>query len=310
MPAVSTSKLDAQIDAFLDWQHQVRRLSPHSHQAYTRDLRQFKAFCLGAGIDIATGAAAVDQTHMRAYAAALRRAGAGSASIARYLSSVRNFYRFLIREHGFEDNPAIGVKAPKDAKPLPRTLDADQLGYLLENDGDSFEDIRDQAILELFYSCGLRLSELTALNLNDLDVKQRLLRATGKGRKTRSLPVGAKALQALRDWLAMRSDEKGDTHDAALFISRRRMRLSQRAIQKRLEKRARDKGLAQRLHPHMLRHSFASHLLESSGDLRAVQELLGHSDIATTQIYTRLDFQHLTKIYDKAHPRARRVSKR
>ena len=304
--ASSISKLDAQIDAFLQWQGQLRRLSSHSRQAYARDLRQFREFCLDAGVDVVNGAEAVKQTHVRAYAGVLRRAGASSASIARYLSSVRNFYRFLIRRRDLEDNPVVGVKAPKDAKSLPRTLDADQLAYLLESDGESFEDIRDQAILELFYSCGVRLSELAGLNLGDLDLKQRLLRVTGKGDKTRRLPIGSKATQALLAWLALREPSDLRAPSTPVFISRRNARLSMRGIQNRLEKRAKDKGLAQGLHPHMLRHSFASHLLESSGDLRAVQELLGHSDIATTQIYTRLDFQHLAKVYDKAHPRARR----
>jgi integrase/recombinase XerC len=214
-------------------------------------------------------------------------------------------FRFLLREKRVDNNPAEGVRAPKSGRKLPATLDVDQVARLLEIEGDAPLDRRDRAILELFYSSGLRLSELAALDVAQVQTSDRLLEITGKGAKTRRVPIGSKALQAIDTWLQVRTG-LSSLDETALFVSRRGTRLSPRSIEQRIALRARQQGMPRHVHPHMLRHSFASHLLESSGDLRAVQELLGHADIGTTQIYTHLDFQHLAQVYDKAHPRARK----
>jgi len=218
---------------------------------------------------------------------------------------LRSFYQFLIRKHQLKNNPAIDIRAPKTARTLPDTLDADTLTQLLEIPGDSILAIRDRAIMELFYSSGLRLSELVNLDTCDIDLNENILRATGKGNKTRILPIGRKAAEALNNWLQQRVI-LAKVEEQALFVSQRGSRISTRSVQQRLNYWRKKQGLEQHIHPHKLRHSFASHILESSGDLRAVQELLGHADISTTQIYTHLDFQHLAKVYDKAHPRARK----
>ena len=215
----------------------------------------------------------------------------------------RSFYKFRSRE-GEHHNPAIGIQAPKSEKKLPKALDIDNTQQLLSLEGSDWLSIRDRAILELFYSSGLRLSELVDLNLNDIDLPQALITVTGKGNKTRTLPVGSFAIKAIESWINIRCDLNPD--HSAVFLSKQGKRLSQRSVQLRLKKYSLQQGISQHVHPHMLRHSFASHMLESSGDLRAVQELLGHANISTTQIYTHLDFQHLAKVYDKAHPRANR----
>lgn len=214
-----------------------------------------------------------------------------------------------MREHLATDNPALDIRAPRAGKRLPRVADVDQLNHLLDATPEDPLEIRDLSMFELMYSSGLRLSELAGLNLHSVDQRGGEVRVLGKGSKERILPVGRKALEALARWLEVRGT-MAPVAESALYVSRRGDRLSTRSIQSRLSRWGLAKGADQRLHPHLLRHSFASHMLESSGDLRAVQELLGHADIATTQVYTHLDFQHLAKIYDQSHPRARRGHKK
>jgi integrase/recombinase XerC len=225
--------------------------------------------------------------------------------VQRRLSAVRSFYAFLIREGIMRVNPATDIRAPKSARHLPQTLDADQMGRLLDVAVETPLDARDLALMELFYSSGLRLAELVALDLTSIDLADRTVRVVGKGNKTRIVPVGRKAVTALRAWLRERSGMAAP-ETPALFVGRNGGRLGARAIQLRVAAAARRQGLPMGVHPHLFRHSFATHLLESSQDLRGVQELLGHADISTTQVYTHLDFQHLARIYDEAHPRARR----
>jgi len=230
------------------------------------------------------------------------------------LSAIRSFYNYLSRELEVRRNPAKGISAPRQDKKLPAVLDADQVAQLLNIADSGWHAIRDKAMMELFYSSGLRLSELVDLDIFDLDMADASLRVTGKGNKTRNLPIGRKAIAALRHWLDCRNMPPGKQASArqliamshqAVFISERGTRIGRRTVQARMRKWQLQQDLPGNLHPHMLRHSFASHMLESSGNLRAVQELLGHADISTTQIYTHLDFQHLADVYDKAHPRAR-----
>lgn len=247
----------------------------------------------------------LDQHGLRHYVAELSRSGLAGRSIARHLSAVRRFFDYMIRERLVTDNPALDVRAPKSPKRLPQVMDVDQLNELLDSDPDDPLEIRDRAMFELLYSSGLRLSELAGVNLGDLDLAGAEIRVLGKGSKERQLPVGQQALDAIRGWLAVRRCLVVDD-EPALFLSRLGRRISPRNIQARLKRWGLAKGANQKLYPHLMRHSFASHMLESSGDLRAVQELLGHADIATTQVYTHLDFQHLAKIYDQSHPRARR----
>lgn len=288
---------------FLDYLRYERRLSPRTLAAYQRDLDDFLGWLAGVKVKPRR----VDAQHVRAYAAQRHRAGLSGKSLQRHLASIRAWYRFLQREGQVGANPAVGVRAPKVARRLPHTLDVDQLGRLLALPGDAPLDHRDRAIMELFYSSGLRLAELVALNVSDVTRSDELLAVTGKGGKTRQVPVGRMACSALASWLTTRR-LLANPDEPALFVSQRGGRLSARAVEARLRQRAIEQGMPRHVHPHMLRHSFASHLLESSGDLRAVQELLGHADIGTTQIYTHLDFQHLAQVYDRAHPRARRKS--
>lgn len=290
------------VQSFLRHVSTERRLSAHTAAAYRRDLEALADFCRREGID---SWADVDSYHIRRFAAECHRRGSSARSIARRLSAVRSFFRFLMTSGTAAANPAADVQAPKASRRLPATLDADQVASLLESDAPDVLDIRDQAILELMYSSGLRLAELVGLDLNDLDLADRTVRVTGKGAKSRVLPVGREAVKAVERWLRLRP-ELASGGQAALFVSRRGTRLAARSVQARVDRWARRGGTPVRVHPHMLRHSFASHMLESSGDLRAVQELLGHSSISTTQVYTHLDFQHLAHIYDRAHPRARR----
>ncbi len=279
-----------------------KQYSPHTLGAYERDLKQFSLWLKKNDCDDIVNA---DSLHVRNWVAGLHRKGIGGKTLQRKLSSLRSFYQFLIRNHQLKNNPAIDIRAPKTARTLPDTLDVDVLSQLLDIPPDSILAIRDKAIMELFYSSGLRLSELTNLDLNSIDLNENILRALGKGNKTRVLPIGRKASDAIQMWLGKR-DTLAKLDEQALFVSNRGKRISQRSVQQRLNYWRKKQGLEQHLHPHKLRHSFASHILESSGDLRAVQELLGHADIGTTQIYTHLDFQHLAKVYDKAHPRARK----
>jgi integrase/recombinase XerC len=299
-----------------------RRLSAHTDTSYARDLAALVKFCNRAGVG---DWSALDTQHVRTFAAHSHAAGLAPRSIQRRLSAVRSFYEFLLREghSGGRDatsaagagrqsrtqrvthNPAHDVRAPKAARRLPQTLDADQMARLLEIPAGDGLTVRDRAIMELLYSSGLRLAELVGLNVTSLDLKDRMVQVLGKGSKARIVPVGRVAAAALRLWLKERAAVAKE-HEAALFVGRSGGRLGPRAVQARVAYWARRQGLGMHVHPHLFRHSFASHLLESSGELRGVQELLGHADISTTQIYTHLDFQHLARIYDATHPRARR----
>lgn len=291
-----------EIASFLTSLKTERRLSPHTVDAYTRDLDAFAVHCETSGID---DLHMLNSFHIRAFAAESHRKGLSPRSIARRLSAVRSFLRREVEHGRLRANVADGITAPKPSRRLPGTLDADQVAELLEASADDALTTRDLAMLELFYSSGLRLAELVNLDLADIDFSDKTVRVTGKGNKTRVLPVGRHALGAIQQWLPVRLGLAVDGEEA-LFVSRKGRRLAARSIQARLKRWARAKGSARHLHPHLLRHSFATHLLESSGDLRAVQELLGHASISTTQVYTHLDFQHLATSYDKAHPRARR----
>jgi integrase/recombinase XerC len=279
-----------------------RRLSPHTVEAYERDLRALLEFCDRE--QIATFAA-LDSFNIRRFAAESHRRGLGARSVARRLSAVRTFLNFLIETGVVKSNAGVHVQAPKAARRLPATLDADQVASLLAISGDDPATLRDRAMLELFYSSGLRLAELVGLNLGDVDASDRTVRVLGKGSKARVVPVGKQALAALNDWLAVRS-ELVRPGELALFVGRRGERVSPRVVQKRVNEWAKRQGAPTGVHPHMLRHSFATHVLESSRNLRAVQEMLGHASLSTTQIYTHLDFQHLASVYDQAHPRARK----
>jgi integrase/recombinase XerC len=300
---------DAAREDFLRRLVQERNLSPHTRAGYERDLAALATWCTQHEV---ADWNALDHGHVRAFAARSHAGGLSPASIQRRLSGIRSFFSFLQREGLCGHNPAVDVAAPKRAKRLPRTLDADQMARVLEPrvaQPDAAVDarlgVRDLAIMELLYSSGLRLAELVALDLDALDLADRTVRVTGKGSKTRIVPVGAKALAALRRWFAERA-ALAKPGENAVFVGQGGRRLGPRAIQSRIAAIARAQGVPVKLHPHLFRHSFATHLLESSGDLRGVQELLGHSDISTTQVYTHLDFQHLARIYDQAHPRARR----
>lgn len=279
-----------------------KRHSPRTCDSYQRDLQRFGGWLASRQID---DWAAVTSHDLRRYVAWLSREGLEGRSIARHLSAIRRCYQYLLREKKVRDNPALDIRAPKSGRRLPKVADVDQLNHLLDANPDDPLEVRDLCMFELMYSSGLRLSELAGLDLDSVDHRGGEIRVLGKGSKERVLPVGSKALRALDAWLAVRTGLAGDS-EQALFVSQRGGRLSNRSIQSRLSRWGVIKGADQRLNPHMLRHSFASHLLESSGDLRAVQELLGHADISTTQVYTHLDFQHLARVYDQSHPRARR----
>jgi integrase/recombinase XerC len=286
--------------------HHERRMSVHTVDAYRRDLERLAAFCRLRSL---TRWDAVGNADVRSFAAAEHAAGIGPRSIQRRLSAVRGFYEYLQREGCGKLNPAHDVRAPKTKKRLPATLDADQMGRLLQFRVHDSLSARDKAIMELFYSSGLRLGELVGLDLGDVDLADRTVRVLGKGSKTRIVPVGRHAIGALQAWLIERSQLLATRPAAAvsaLFLGRGGRRLAARAVQLRVDGWARRQGIGLHVHPHMFRHSFATHLLESSGDLRGVQELLGHADIGTTQVYTHVDFQHLAKVYEAAHPRARR----
>jgi integrase/recombinase XerC len=292
----------AWFDRFFAYLSMERRLSPHTDSNYRRDLELFIAHCDKQAVEDWGG---VDSQHVRSFAAAEFRRGQSARTIQRRLSAIRSFSNFLIREHVIKANPAIDVQAPKAKKRLPATLDVDQMSQLLNFRTDEQLGVRDKAIMELFYSSGLRLSELTNLDMADVDLRDRTVRVTGKGNKTRIVPVGRFAVEAVTRWLRERTSVAG-VGETALFVAHTGQRLGPRAIQSRIAEWAKRQGIGLHVHPHMFRHSFATHLLESSQDLRGVQELLGHANISTTQVYTHLDFQHLAKIYDAAHPRARR----
>ncbi|UYM18763.1 tyrosine recombinase XerC [Endozoicomonas euniceicola] len=294
--------LQKDIDAFLDYLKFEKNSSRHTLAAYRRDLKKLSDWLTSQTISVWSD---ISEKRLRLWLAQQHENGLQSKSLQRLLSSVRSLFRYLNRQGIVEDNPAKRLSAPKASRKLPVTLDTDQMDALLRTCDNDPLTLRDQAMLELFYSSGLRLSELVGLNLGSFEEDYQRVRVLGKGSKQRIVPVGRKARAAIRLWLSARAmlpvkDEQ------ALFLSQRGERISQRQVQNRVKQQAREQGMPTSVHPHMLRHSFASHLLESSGDLRAVQELLGHSDISTTQIYTHLDFQHLADVYDKAHPRARR----
>jgi len=301
---VAASTMEQSATQFIDYLRDVRQLSPHTLSNYQRDLQSLQRYCEEHS---KRSAEQLVEADIRTWVSQLHRRGLAGSSIQRSLSAVRSFFNYLGREQGRPRNPAASVQAPRQPRKLPKTLDADQVNKYLSFDEDSIIARRDRAITELFYSSGLRLAELVAVDINDIDQHSKLLTVTGKGNKTRTVPVGSMALQAIERWLEVRPDSAADEDSAvALFTSSRGQRISVRNIQARLKVQGRKSGMHQNVHPHMLRHSFASHMLESSGDLRAVQELLGHANISTTQVYTHLDFQHLAKVYDAAHPRAKR----
>ncbi len=291
--------LDRHIDSFLSHLEVVRHLSPHTISSYRRDLDSFFTFLK----EKHDSWEEVQDHHVRGFVAQERRRGLSARSIQRALSSIRSFFNYLLDEEVVETNPAANISSPKSAQLLPKALDTDLVKRLLDFKPEGDIEIRDKAMVELLYSSGLRLSELCGLNMDSVSIKERSCRVVGKGNKTRDLPVGEKAIQSLRDWLLVRENISSDANKA-LFLNKNGKRISTRSVQLRLERLSKKRGLPM-VNPHMLRHSFASHILESSGDLRAVQEMLGHSDIGTTQIYTKLDFQHLSKVYDDAHPRAK-----
>jgi integrase/recombinase XerC len=276
-----------------------RRMSAHTLDAYRRDLDALAAWAGEQGID---DPATLHTEQLRAFVASEHRRGLSPKSLQRRLSACRSFYQWLLRHGRIAANPAAALRAPKAPRKLPQVLDVDEAVQLVELPTDAPLGLRDRAMLELFYSSGLRLSELCALRWHDLDMAEGLVTVLGKGSKQRTVPVGSHARLALEDW---RRESQGQP-DRPVFPGRHGAPIGARAVQIRLRQLAQRQGLFKRVHPHLLRHSFASHVLESSGDLRGVQELLGHADIATTQIYTHLDYQHLAKVYDGAHPRAKR----
>ena len=317
MPTIT---LNQDVEKFYNYLQSERRYSDNTVSAYRRDINKFIQYCLPEKIETVNWDE-IKQSDIRQCVATLHRKGLSGKSLQRWLSTVRSLFNYLCRFQRASNNPAVGIPAPKSAKRLPKTLNVDELDQLLSipssikssikqsTDVESKKDetlvIRDIAFMELLYGCGLRLSEVNGLDLQDIDWQQQTLVVTGKGNKQRQLPFGKKALNALKSWLAKR-DNIAKENESAVFVSQQGNRLSNSSIQKRLKKMALAQGLNTNVHPHMLRHSFASHILESSKDLRAVQELLGHANLSTTQIYTHLDFQHLAGVYDSAHPRARK----
>ena len=294
----------APVDRYLDELAQQRRQSPHTVSNYRRDLyvlcRQIEAAAGGLSLP------ALQAHHVRRFIAQLHAQGLSGRSLARLLSAWRGFYRWLGVRGVVTANPVDGVRAPKSPQALPKVLSPDEANRLLDAVGDTVLDVRDQAMFELFYSSGLRLAELAALDVACLhELAEGDIRVFGKRGKERHVPVGSKACAAIGAWMQRRV-EIAKPGEEALFVGQRGARIHPRVIEERLKQRAQANGLPIAVHPHMLRHSFASHVLQSSGDLRAVQEMLGHASIASTQVYTHLDFQHLAKVYDSAHPRAKR----
>lgn len=286
---------------YLEFLNFERGLSPLTRENYARDITQL--------IKLAdsTALCALQTNHIRRFIASLHSNGLGGKSIARMLSSWRGFFDFLVNRKGFTNNPVIGLRAPKSPKTLPQALSIEQAVKLVDINDDDILGIRDHAILELFYSSGLRLSEVVNLNIDVLDFSEGTVIVTGKGNKTRIVPLGSHAIEAIQKWLQTRSQILiNNPSEKAVFIGLQGRRISARNIQYRLKEWSVKQGINSSVHPHMLRHSFATHVLQSSGDLRAVQEMLGHANISTTQVYTHLDFQHLSKTYDAAHPRAKK----
>ena len=314
-PDTAAADLDPLAQRYLEHVRVEKRLAQRTVELYTADLNKLQAQAALVGVDLAS----VQNTHIRRWVAQMHGAGRSARGIALILSGWRGFYVWLGREGLVASNPVQGVRAPKAPKPLPKALGVDEAVQLSDfeaepGDGSAALDARDHCIVELLYGCGLRIGELVGLDLlasrsarGWIDVQEAQAHVLGKGEKRRSVPVGSKALAALAVWTAQRTALAKD--DPALFINARGARLTPQTIRVRLKQRSFKAGLATPVHPHMLRHSFASHVLQSSGDLRAVQELLGHANITTTQVYTRLDFQHLATVYDAAHPRAKRLEK-
>ena len=296
---MSNDPLGGAIDRFAEYLRTQRRYSPATLGNYLRSLHQLRAHL---GTLNVSRWRDVHGDQIQAFIGKAHRGGLSPGSLRDMLSAYRSFYRYLAREGDAQTNPALGVRSPKAPRKLPQVLDVDEMNALLDFPADDPEAVRDRALLELLYSSGLRVSELTDLRWRDLDLADGMVRVTGKGRKTRIVPVGAKARTALE---ALREQDRPGADDP-LVRGRGGKPLSPNGVRTRLKRRAKDQGVWKRVYPHLLRHSCASHVLESSGDLRAVQELLGHADIGTTQIYTHLDFQHLARVYDAAHPRAKR----
>jgi len=286
---------------YLTYLEKERRLSPHTVKNYSRDLQLLNLEFSDCLADITTH-------DIRRLVATLHARGRGGKTLSRALSAWRGYFNFLIERKGHKHNPCLGIRAPKKDKRLPKALSPDEISQLLETEEADEKGIRDQAMFELCYSSGLRLSELASVTMRDLDLDDGTIRVTGKGNKTRIVPVGKKANAAIRRWIQVRKNLNKPISNL-LFPNKDNQPLSCRTIQHRLTQWTKKQGLGQNVHPHMLRHSFASHLLQSSGDLRAVQEMLGHASISTTQAYTHLDWQHLAKIYDQSHPRAKRKNK-
>jgi len=282
-----------------------RRLSDNTVKAYRRDINKLFDFAEKRGLMLWQG---LNNHTVRLFSASLNANGMHAKSIQRILSAGRGLCQYLIQQRIIDNNPFDDVRAPKAEKRLPKTLSVDQITALIEIDINDPLSYRDKAAMELFYSSGLRLAELCDLDLDDLNLPEQMVRVTGKGDKTRDLPIGQQADKAIREWLLQRNSLPLIDYDA-VFVSKHGKRINPRTIQQRVKLWAARQGIEISVSPHMLRHSFASHLLESSGELRAVQELLGHSNISTTQIYTHLDFQHLAQVYDDAHPRARKSKK-
>lgn len=284
---------------YLTYLGNERRYSPLTVENYARDVRRLLEVLGNTPLD------AVQSAQIRRCVAQLH--GLSGRSLARMVSAWRGFFAFLIREQGWTHNPCIGVRVPKSPQRLPQALSPDEAVHLVDFAANSPVARRDKAMFELFYSSGLRLAELVGLEAQQLDLYSGEVRVLGKGQKTRVVPLGEYARLAMIDWLAVRHELAQD-NETALFVGARGRRISPRVVQLQLAQCAVKQGLPQAVHPHMLRHSFASHLLQSSGDLRAVQEMLGHASLRSTQVYTHLDFQALSKVYDAAHPRAKRLN--
>ena len=293
------------VDQYLTGLAVERRLSEHTIKAYRRDIKKLFEFSEQRGLMLWKG---LNNHTVRLFSANLNAKGLHAKSIQRILSAGRGLCQYLIQQRLITTNPFDDVRAPKAEKRLPKTLSVDQITSLIEIDINDPLSFRDKAVMELFYSSGLRLAELCSLDLNDLNLADKIVRVTGKGNKTRDLPIGRQADKAIREWLMQRNSLPLKDYEA-VFVSIHGNRINPRTVQQRVKYWATRQGIEISVSPHMLRHSFASHMLESSGELRAVQELLGHSNISTTQIYTHLDFQHLAQVYDDAHPRARKNKK-
>ncbi|WP_301098739.1 tyrosine recombinase XerC [Otariodibacter sp.] len=290
-----------QTQPYWDFLRIERQVSPHTLSNYQR---QLKAICEMLNKQQITEWQAVDTSVIRWILSESHKEGLGAKSVGLRLVALRQFLAFLVSKEVIQTNPAVGIKAPKINKHLPKNIDAEQITQLLNVESNQPLDLRDLAMMELMYSSGLRLAELQGLDIGDMDLNVGEVRVLGKRSKERIVPIGSKAIEAINKWLAVRTEF--NPKDNALFLNQRGGRISTRSIQLIMQKWGKRQGLNTHLHPHKLRHSFATHMLEASSDLRAVQELLGHSNLSTTQIYTHLDFQHLAKIYDSTHPRARR----